>query len=129
MNILLIEENPDHVFLTRQAINTTWRDATLFVTRNLDEVRAVLHSPNPPTHFDLILASLDAYGASRLLQLREMQAASEICTAPIIALVSSTRDRELAQVADQPVEWIVFKPLRAESLREAIRRRPLTQTT
>ena len=125
MNILLIEDNPDHVFLTRQAIYVTWRDAHLSVARNLAEVRVVLHSSSRPPHFDLILAALDPVDTSRLAKLHEMQAAAEIGDAPIFALVNSTRDQELARVANQPVEWIILKPLRAESLREAIQRRPL----
>ena len=125
MNILLIEDNPDHVFLTRQAIYTTWRDAHLCVARNLAEVRVVLHSSSCPPQFDLILAALDPGDTSRLAQLRDMQASAPIGDAPIIALVSSTRDQELARVASQPAEWIILKPLRAESLREAIQRKPL----
>ena len=125
MHILLIEDNPDHVFLTRQAIGVTWRDASLYVTRNLAEARAVLRSLNGPPRFDLILAALEPGDASRLAQLRDPQASAVIGAAPIIALVSSTRDQELARVAGQPAEWIILKPLRAESLREAIQRRLL----
>jgi len=44
---------------------------------------------------------------------------------PGIVLASSTRDQELAQVANHPIEWIILKPLRAEALQEAIKRRPL----
>jgi CheY-like chemotaxis protein len=125
MSILLIEDNPDHVFLTRQAVHTAWRDVSLFVTCNLDEVRTIRHSPCAPARFDLILAALDMRDPHRLAHLREMQASGEINDAPIIALVGSTREQELARVAHQPKEWIILKPLRAESLREAIRRRPL----
>jgi len=127
MTILLIEDNPDHIFLTQQAISATWRDARLTITRDLVEVRALLHSPDRPDRFDLILVALDSRHTGRLAELREMQASSELSAAPIIALASSTRDQELAQVADQPVEWIILKPLRAESLREAMQRRPLPQ--
>jgi len=44
---------------------------------------------------------------------------------PGIVLASSTRDQELAQVANHPIEWIILKPLRAEALQEANKRRPL----
>jgi len=128
MHILLIEDNPDHVFLTRQAIGAAWRDASLYVTRNLAEARAVLRSLNGPARFDLILATLDLGDASRLAQLRDMQASAAIGAAPIIALVNSTRDQELARVAGQPAEWIILKPVRPESLREAIQRKPLLST-
>jgi len=85
----------------------------------------VLRSLNGPPHLDLILAALEPGDASRLAQLRDMQASAAIGAAPIIALVNSTRDQELARVAGQPAEWIILKPLRAESLREAIQRRLL----
>jgi len=35
-----------------------------------------------------------------------------------------SRQRELAQVANQSVDWIMLKPLRAEALREAMQHRP-----
>ncbi len=125
MRILLIEDNPDHVFLARQAIEEIWRDATLHVVRDLAEVQSLLDSPACPTHFDLLLVALNGLDTDRLARLRALQAAPAIHATPIIALASSTRDRELAQVADQPLDWIILKPLHAEALREAIRRRPL----
>ncbi|MGH2592223.1 MAG: hypothetical protein ACRDGG_01780 [Anaerolineae bacterium] len=125
MHILLIEDNPDHIFLARQAIGEAWRDALLHVAHDLSQVRALLSSPRRPARFDLILVALDWGDANRLVRLRDLQAFSELDTAPIIALVSSTRDQELAQVANHPIDQIVLKPLRAEALREVIRRRPL----
>ncbi|HLF26439.1 MAG TPA: hypothetical protein VJG32_08885 [Anaerolineae bacterium] len=125
MHILLIEDNPDHVYFARRAIEETWGDATLDVARDLREVEALMQRSAPQTHFDLLLAALDSRDNQRLMQLRELQTCPEMQTAPIIALVSSTRDQELAQVANQPLDWIILKPLRAEALQEAIQRRPL----
>ena len=127
MRILLIEDNPDHVFLARQAIEETWPRATLHVASDLSDLRALLSHPDRPAHFDVLLAALDSHEADRLTRLREMSVSSALDGAPLIALVSSTRDQELAQVAEQPLDWIILKPLRAEALQEALRRRPLPQ--
>jgi DNA-binding response OmpR family regulator len=126
MNILLIEDNLDHVFLARQAIEETWQDSTLQVARDLPEVDRLLDASNGgQPRFDVLLVALDSRDANRLAQLRAMQDCARMQPAPIIALVSSTRDQELAQVAQQPLDWIILKPLRAEVLQEAIRRKPL----
>jgi len=125
MRILLIEDNPDHIFLARQAIEGAWHGATLHVARDLAEVRALLRQPDLPARFDLLLAALDPRDIDRLARLRELRAHPALNDAPIIALVSSTRDQELAQVANHPLDWIILKPLHAEALREALRRRPL----
>ena len=124
MRILLVEDNPDHIFLARQAIEETWHGATLHIARDLAEVRALLCQPDLPARFDLLLAALDSREADRLAQLREIHAPA-LHDVPIIALVSSTRDQELARVAEQPIDQIILKPLRAEALREALRRRLL----
>ena len=121
MDILIIADNPDHVFLARLAVEEAWHGATLQVASDMAEARAALGGTGRRHHFDLLLAALDSRDANRLVKLRELP----IGAAPIIALVSSTRDQELAQVANQPVDWIILKPLRAEALREALRRRPL----
>jgi CheY-like chemotaxis protein len=125
MHILLIEDNSDHVFLARQAIDAVWRGATLHVACDLPEAQALYCTPDHHVHFDLVLAALDGRDAHRLERLREMHTCPEFAATPIIALASSTRDQELAQVAQHPLDWIILKPLRAEALREALRRRPL----
>jgi len=125
MHILLIEDNPDHVFLARQAVEEVWHGAMLHVARDLSEAKKLYCTHDHGNHFDLLLAALDARDAHRLARLRELHDCPEFESAPIIALANSTRDQELAQVANQPLDWIILKPLRAEALREALRRRPL----
>ena len=125
MRILLIEDNPDHVFLARQAVEQTWHSATLDIAHDMQDVRSRYCHKKPRRRFDLVLVSLDSRDTHRLQQLRELQACRELNDAPVIALASSTRNQELAQVANQPIEWIILKPLRAEALQEAIKRRPL----
>ena len=122
MHILLIEDNPDHIFFARQAIADTWRDATLHVARDLAEAATLLSLSGPQPRFDVLLAALDSREANRLAQL---QICAQLEGTPIIALASSTRDQELAQVANHPLDWIILKPLRAEALLEALQRRPL----
>ena len=125
MRILLIEDNTDHIFLARQAVDRVWGQATLHIAHDPDEARARYCQPGRSLRFDVLLVSLDARDANRLLRLRQMQECLELTSAPIIALASSTRDQELAQVAHQPVDWIILKPLRAEALLQALQRRPL----
>ena len=125
MRILLIEDNPDHVFLARQAVEAVWPDAALLIARDVPEAEKTYCAPAGLPRFDLILAALDARDAQRLARLRALRDCPALASAPIIALAGSTRDQELAQVANQPLDWIILKPLRAEALREAIRRRPL----
>ncbi len=126
MRILLIEDNPDHVYLARQAVDEVWRDATLFIARDLAEAQTLYcRTPEHGEHFDLLLAALDARDVHRLERLRDLNNCPEFESTPIIALANSTRAQELAQVANQPLDWIILKPLRAEALREALQRRPL----
>jgi len=125
MHILLIEDNPDHIFLARQAIKDTWNNATLHVARDLHEARVLLRRTHRRTHFDLLLATLDPRDVDGLARLRELRACPPLKGAHVIALVNSTRDQELAQVANQSVDWIMLKPLRAEALREAMQQRRL----
>jgi len=126
MRILLIEDNPDHVFLARQAVEDVWHDATLLIARDLTEVQTLYCGKQEQgARFGLLLAALDARDVHRLARLRELHDCPEFESTPIIALANSTRAQELAQVANQPLDWIILKPLRAEALREALRRRPL----
>jgi len=126
MRILLIEDKPDHIFLACQAIKQVWPEPTLHIARHVEEVKARYCSVGAPTRFGLILVSLDSRDSHRLLGLRQIQTHPQLNDTPVIAMASSTRDQELAQVAHHPLEWIILKPLRAEALREAIRRRPLS---
>jgi CheY-like chemotaxis protein len=118
MNILLIEENPDHVFLARQAILDTWPNATLLVARDQAEARVMLHQPNVPQRFDLLLTSFDLRNGDGLEQLHKLHTDPALRSTPLIALVSSTRDQELAQAAHATFDCILLKPLRAEALRD-----------
>ena len=125
MRILLIEDKPDHVFLARQAVEQVWPEVALHIVRDVEEVIARYCQPAASLHFDLILASLATHESQRLLSLRQMQTHPRLAHTPVIALVSSTRDQELAQVAHHPADWIILKPLKADALREALRRKPL----
>ena len=72
-----------------------------------------------PHHIDVILASVEKHSQETLTHLRELQGLLPSNTPPIplILLVNSTREQQLAQVADHPLACILIKPLQADALR------------
>jgi len=125
MHILLVEPNPDHVFLARKAIEEIWNGVTLHIAPSLGMVRGGPHRTDTPAHFDVLLATLDPRDPGDLACLDEIRRSAPFDKATLIALVNSTRDQELAQAANPPFDWVLLKPLRAESLRELLQVKPL----
>lgn len=119
MELLLIEDNPDHVFLCQEAIQGAWPDAILHTVQDVSEAHARIANGGAPQHVDVILASLDQHSQETLTRLRELQSLlpSNSAPIPLILMVSSTREQQLAQVADHPRNWILIKPLQADTLR------------
>lgn len=116
-SILLIEDNPDHIFLTQRAIEDTWQDVRLYIAHDLSEARVMLNRLNSPAHFDVLLATIDPRNSERLARLCQLREFPALHRAIFVALVSSTRDQEMAHAANPPFNRIVLKPLRAETLR------------
>lgn len=121
MHILLIEDNTDHIFLAREAIEGAWEDATLHIANDIIETEALLEGLDQQLQFDLLIASVNTHDQLRLPQLSRLRSSlsSKSEHIPLILLVNSTRDQQLAQVANHPDGWILLKPLRAKALREA----------
>jgi CheY-like chemotaxis protein len=118
MEILLIEDNPDHAFLCEEAIQNAWPETTLHTVHTVSAAQALITHQDSPDRFDMILAALDQHPHETLADVRELQASLPVETRPIplILLVNSTRERQLAQVANHPHEWILLKPLQVSSL-------------
>lgn len=120
MEILLIEDNADHAFLSQEAIRKAWPEATLHTVSDASEAHALITNSeqNKPQRFDLILATLDQHSPeafTRLSDLQDLHPCSSM-RIPLILLVNSTREQQLAQVANHPREWILLKPLQASAL-------------
>lgn len=125
MHILLVENNPDHVFLARKAVEEIWNGGTLHIASSLNLVRDGLRRSDTPAHFDVLLATFNPRNPDDLASLDQIRRSAPFDKATLIALVSSTRDQEMAQAANPPPDWVLLKPLRADKLRELLQTKPL----
>ena len=127
IRILLVEDNPDHAFLTERAL----RDAQPHVAGAIEveligDGTAALHRlrdgslPRP----DLVLLDIQLPGEDGLSVLRTIRADEGLRTIPVIMLTTSSRDVDVLTSYGLGANAYVTKPVSAQEFRTKVQAIP-----
>jgi two-component system, response regulator len=127
IQILLVEDDPRDARLTIRELEKDNSSGHIEVARDGEEALDFLfrrgayagRSPASPPH--LILLDLKLPRVDGLQVLREIKAAPETRTIPVVALTSSREERDLAESYRLGVNSYVQKPIDFEKFREVVR--------
>lgn len=114
IDILLVEDNPGDVRLTREVLATSKIRNRLFVVENGEEAIAALRregrycdSPRP----DLILLDLNLPRKDGREVLEEIKADPDLATIPVVILTSSQAEEDVLRSYNLQANCYVTKPL------------------
>lgn len=114
IEILLVEDNPGDVRLTREAMRESSIANNLSVVANgeeaidfLDKRGAYAHAPVP----DLVLLDLNLPKISGLEVLRHVKGSDELKMIPVIALSTSAAERDIQACYADHVNCYITKPM------------------
>lgn len=111
--ILLVEDNPGDVRLTREALREADWDHTLHVAEDGSEALDFLHRRGAYTQAPkpgLVLLDLNLPGLNGLEVLAHMKADPQLCTIPVQVLSSSAADDDIAASYRLHANAYVSKP-------------------
>jgi chemotaxis family two-component system response regulator Rcp1 len=116
VNILLVEDNPNDVEITRRALEKGHARNELTVARDGQEALDILfgcqngHNPKP----DLILLDLNLPRVDGREVLAKVKADPTLRRIPVVVLTVSTREEDIALCYDLGVNTFISKPARFE---------------
>jgi len=122
--ILLVEDNPGDVDLTREALHESKVHTHLSVVRDGDEALAFLRqqgahaaAPRP----DLILLDLNLPKKDGRAVLSEVKADPALASIPVVVLTSSEAERDIAHAYALHANCFVTKPIGLDQFIEIVR--------
>lgn len=124
VQILLVEDNPDDVEITRRALRKGRVAIDLHVVRDGQEALDFLFregdygtdTPRP----DLILLDLNLPNVNGLEVLRRVRASKDLSTIPVIMLSASDRDEDVVKSYELGANAYIVKPVEFEKFQHAI---------
>ena len=127
IEILLVEDDPRDVQLTVRELQSTYRKSRIEVARDGEEALDFLfcrgphadRSPSQPPR--LVLLDLKLPKIDGLQVLREIKSAPETRAIPVVALTSSSEERDRAECYKLGVNSYVQKPVDFELFRLTIK--------
>jgi two-component system, chemotaxis family, response regulator Rcp1 len=114
IDILLVEDNPGDVRLTREALQEGQLKKNVHVASNGNQALHFLRRQNGYAHAprpDLILLDLNLPGKNGLEVLSEIKAAPDLRRIPTIVLTASTRDLDIFGAYDRGANCMIVKPI------------------
>ena len=108
-SILLVEDNPDDVELTRRAFQRNKIANELIVATDGEEALAYLHGDNPKPA--VVLLDLKLPKVSGLDVLRRLRADERTRRLPVVVLTSSNEERDIITSYDLGANSFVRKPV------------------
>ena len=127
VNILLVEDNPDHAELTRRAFDNGHLVNPVFWVKDGAEALDFLHQRGPYSdrarapRAGLIVLDLNLPKVSGLEVLRHIKSDAGLRMTPVIVLTTSSREEELLASYEAGVNSYVTKPVRFADFMERVR--------
>ncbi len=123
-NILLVEDNPSDVHLTRQALRQSAITGRLHVVEDGERALRFLRREGPYVEAprpDLILLDLNLPGMDGRRVLEEIKADSELRRIPVVILTHSTAEADIGACYDRFANCYIVKPVDFDSFEAAVR--------
>ena len=124
IKILLVEDSPDDVLLTEEALRHGRMANGMKVVRDGEEALDFLHQRGKfatELRPDLVLLDLNLPKMDGLEVLEEMKKSPRLRTLPVVALTTSTAERDVLRAYDKHVNAYVTKPLDVAEFIRAVR--------
>ncbi len=127
IRILLVEDNPDDVAITRRALSKGALDDKLIVARDGQEALDMLHrrgdyaGPSAVPFPDLILLDLNLPRVDGREVLKEVKADMTLKRIPIIVLTTSQSDEDIVNTYGLGVNTYIRKPVNFDRFQEVVR--------
>ena len=124
IDILLVEDNPDHVILTKRVLEDNRVSNKVYVCRDgaeaLDFVyRRAKYSDAPRPGLILLDVKLPRVDGFEVL--KKLKSDPTLKSIPIVMLTTSARDEEIARGYDEGVNSYVTKPVKFDEFTEKIK--------
>jgi CheY-like chemotaxis protein len=123
-SILLVEDSPDDVLLTEEALRRGRMARGLRVVSDGEAALDFLYRRGKyagEARPDLVLLDLNLPRMNGMEVLEHMKKSAELRTVPVVALTSSTAERDVLQAYDNYVSAYVTKPLDVDEYIRAVR--------
>ena len=119
--ILLVDDNPDDVYLTMHAFRKNGIDNEIIVAHDGMEAMDLLApvDGSPPLHPTIILLDLNMPRMGGLELLARLRAGALTKSLPVIVLTTSDQERDIAESYDLGVNSYVQKPVTPNGFLEA----------
>jgi CheY-like chemotaxis protein len=124
--ILLVEDDPDDIYLISEAITECQLSVRLNVVENGEQLLDYLYqrenfsNPQEAPRPDLILLDLNMPRKDGREVLEDIKADPDLCTIPIVILTTSSAAEDLAHTYSHGASGFVTKPVSFEGLRETM---------
>lgn len=119
-NVLLVEDDPDRVMLTKRALSEAPAASTVEVVDNGEAAIERLDDEGAPTP-DLVLLDLKLPGVDGFDVLQHVDEDDQTPDVPIVVLTSSTETEDMLRSYRLGANGYVTKPVDFEEFREAVR--------
>lgn len=111
-SVLLVEDNPADVELTKRALLRGPLRSRLLVAREGVSALQMLRATNrSAATIGLVLLDLNLPGMSGFDVLREMKADKDLCRTPVVLLSTSSREADIDKAYDMGAASYVVKPV------------------
>jgi chemotaxis family two-component system response regulator Rcp1 len=112
--ILLIEDNPGYVLLTREALKENKKNFDLYVVKDGIEAMSFLRQENKYTdapHPNLILLDLYLPEKDGYEVLKEIKADDELKRIPVVVLTISKFEEDISKIYELHANCYIIKPI------------------
>lgn len=124
--ILLVEDDPDDIYLIGEAIDECQLSVHIFVVEDGEQMLDYLHQrgaytdPNIAPKPDLILLDLNMPRKDGREALAELKQNPDLRSIPVVVLTTSSAERDKTYSYDKGASGFVTKPVTFSGLREAV---------
>jgi len=112
-NVLLVEDNPDSIFMTQEALKEIKSDIKLFVVEDGAEAMTFLHRDGEykdAVHPDLIFLDLNLPKKDGQEILAECKSDDDLKTIPVIILTTSQSEKDIMKAYSHHANCYITKP-------------------
>jgi CheY-like chemotaxis protein len=124
VHILLVEDSPEDVLLTREALRDAKVANEIHVAEDGDAAMAFMRGEAPyegGPRPDLVLLDLNLPGKDGREVLEEIKADRELRSIPVVVLTTSVADQDVMHAYDHHVNAYVRKPVNLDRFIEVVR--------